>query len=50
MSHPACDSGSTGMKDDWKLRLVPVRKAVVLIRISVGVTFITQEFDEGPQD
>jgi hypothetical protein len=50
MLHPACDSRSTGMKDDWKRRLVPVRKAVVLIRISVGLMFITQGFDEGRQD
>jgi transposase len=50
MSYPACDSGSTGMKDDWKRRLVPVRKAIVLIWISVGLMFITQGFDEGRQD
>jgi hypothetical protein len=38
------------MKDDWRRRLVPARKAVVLIRISVGLMFIAQGFDEGRQD
>jgi len=31
------------MKEDWKHRLVPVRsKAIILIRMSVGLIFITQ--------